>query len=348
MTARNSRSTVVTPGATSANLRAAYARAELISSRDRSSLYRVSQFFPEHDRYLAFIAMYSVMRQVDDIVDGPKGFGNVTDRAERVEAFATGVAAASMKPCHDGLRSDPALAHSLKRFPPLPGVWDRYFDAMRFDLRRSDFARFADFQDYCAGASGSPTTIFLQLIFAVATPTGSYALDERPCLVAGRALGEWAYLIHNLRDLGADLTGLLPVNQFDAETLSCHSLNRRILMTAAARGGFDGDCAPCFTDFVHDILDRAEVARRQGEAAIDHLLEHATSIQRFMLSLIVRLYEAVAERLRARPAAALERGAVTLSAGELLARSALVARTAGLSALPEAILPATRLASVTI
>ncbi len=47
--------------------------AERIASKDRSSLYRVSQFFEDPLRYHAFIAMYAVMRVIDDRIDGAGG-----------------------------------------------------------------------------------------------------------------------------------------------------------------------------------------------------------------------------------------------------------------------------------
>ena len=48
---------------------------ERIAARDRSSLYLTSQFLEDRSRYHAFIAMYAVMRLIDDIID------NVPDRA---------------------------------------------------------------------------------------------------------------------------------------------------------------------------------------------------------------------------------------------------------------------------
>src|SRR5689334_21589895 len=50
-------------------LRAALAACESIAAKDASSLYTTSQFFEDRARYEAFIAMYAVMRVIDDTID---------------------------------------------------------------------------------------------------------------------------------------------------------------------------------------------------------------------------------------------------------------------------------------
>ena len=117
---------IAPPGVDAARLKAALDVCEKVAAKDRSNLYLTSQFFEDRARYDAFIAMYAVMRLVDDFID------NVPDKAA-----APASVRAELKAELDRWERRIRDAHPQFSDP----ARERNRVALRADLRRADRAR---------------------------------------------------------------------------------------------------------------------------------------------------------------------------------------------------------------
>ena len=57
--------------------------AEAVAAKDLNNLYRTSCYFADSERYVAFCALYAVMRIVDDRIDDVLARGCIPDEANR-------------------------------------------------------------------------------------------------------------------------------------------------------------------------------------------------------------------------------------------------------------------------
>jgi phytoene synthase len=212
------------PGVHAGELQTALYTCEKITSQNRSSLYFVSQFMKDRCRYEAFLAMYSVMRVIDDFVDAIPNPQLVTPTELRhlekeLEQWRCRIEKAyARKPEPSAL--DIALSSALMSFSVPFSIWESFLKAMEYDLHHSTFDIWQEFLRYAEGAAVAPTAIFLFLIFAQPVPDRSSHMDDpwsiryevkdledgfdyRSC---AHDLGIFAYLSHVLRDVREDLS----------------------------------------------------------------------------------------------------------------------------------------------
>jgi phytoene/squalene synthetase len=274
---------------------------ERIAAKDRNNLYLTSLLFQDKERYRAFCAMYAVMRVIDDAVDAlPLSGDFVPDPVladpcrSLVDSWQSAIAAGcptAMFP--QGLCAE--LFDALNRFPTPLELWHDFFGAMRRDLATRVFATPEDFDGYCQGASGSPTTIYLFLLAAQRdeAANGEYRVPHGfPLLTAGRALGHFAYLAHILRDLAEDSTnGLLYLPLSD---LAEHGLDFAGLQHAARTG----KSPQRLLDLVRLVVTRSRASLHRANAMLaPHRIAAADC--RVILALIIGIYEAVLDKIEA-------------------------------------------------
>ena len=315
--------------AVSISLHAALDEAERIAAKDRSSLYRVSQYFEDAQRYDAFIAMYAVMRVVDDLVD------NAGDKAalpaEERQALHTAIdtweqrirRAYSGRPAAHPLEI--ALAWAVDRFPVPERLWQSFLNAMRYDI---DVPRFRDFQcflEYTEGASVAPTTLFVHLICAERQPDGRYRLNDFDYLECGRQLGTFAYIAHILRDVRPDMEsspqGLIYISQSDlrGQGLDEEALRR---FTKVGAGG-----SP-FARLVESLVRRARGYEALGTRLAATVWGRLPADRAFIFRLIVGTYSALLDGIATHPGVVLTTRPV-LSATELALLAERTARESG-------------------
>ena len=343
---------------------------EVIAARDRSNLYRVSQYLADRRRYEAFIAMYSVMRVIDDAVDSiadvralaPADLAaqrrEVAAWRKRIEeAYAPGRAGegpglpgqpTGTEPEPGQARTaDPAalqaaLAWAVSEFPVPLGIWTDFLEAMDYDLRHDRFQTSEEFLWYARGATAAPTTVFVYLLTAAARSGGGtlpvrYEIEElgdgfdyRTC---GRNLGIFAYLAHILRDVAADLRiGRRGRIYVPLSDLSAVGLTEEGFRSVIESGRDDSR----WSALVERLVTRARSYEEPGFRMAFSRLPAMAPDCRFVLALIIRTYQDLLARIAANPVAAL-RGEVDDPPGsgeELIRRAAADAGYAppGLSA----------------
>jgi phytoene synthase len=302
---------------------------ERIAGKDSSSLYHTSQFFQDRARYEAFIAMYAVMRVVDDIIDDTfdKSLMAPLERAalrREIDAWEARVRAAyAGRPGADPL--DVALCAAIETFPVPLALWLAFLDAMRFDIDKHRFDDFAEFLAYGEGATVAPTAIYVYLLTAQRGPDRRYTVSDFDFESCGRDLGLFAYIAHVLRDVPRDLaigtTGLVYLPTAD---LAAHGLDERAIGAMVARGHGDDR----WRGMVRDLCARAAVMRERGAERAAAIWPRLPVDCAFIFCLIITVYSELLDRIAASPDRALRLDPL-LSTVDQLELSAAAARRVG-------------------
>ena len=304
------------PGVKDDELQAALEACEKITSRNRSSLHYVSQFMSDRCRYEAFLAMYSVMRVIDDFVDAipnpqvvtPAELRRLEGKLEqwgcRIQKAYTG------KPERNAL--DIALSSALTSFGVPHSIWQSFLGSMQYDLRHSSFDTWNEFIYYSEGATVAPTAIFLFLLFAQRSTGRSsqrdgnrpirYELgdlgdgfDYRSC---AQDLGIFAYLSHILRDVREDLNMgnegrvYIPISDLREVGLSLREFRERV-----ASGRSDSRCR----SLVALVAQRAHRFEAAGVKKARGRYAAMEPSCRFILALIIAMYQDLLGRIEAAP-----------------------------------------------
>ncbi|MBI5495981.1 MAG: squalene/phytoene synthase family protein [Deltaproteobacteria bacterium] len=294
------------PGVDAARMKAALEVCERIAAKDRSNLYVTSQFFEDRARYDAFIAMYAVMRLVDDFID------NVPDKALASAGARAGLQKEldrweqRIRAAYDGHPSedpvDLALAAAAHTFPVPLQVWLNFVDAMRFDVDHPRFRDFTEFLQYGEGATVAPTIIYVYLLAAMRDDDGVYRVHAFDFQTCGRELGLFAYLAHILRDVKQDMavgqSGLVYLSLADMEK---HGLSESTLRDILRRG--EGTAA--WRALVVDLCGRAHEMEARGVAMAEARYPDMARDCAFILCLIITVYSELLRRIETQPDAVL-------------------------------------------
>ncbi|MEJ2495818.1 MAG: squalene/phytoene synthase family protein [Ignavibacteriaceae bacterium] len=252
---------------------------EEITSKDQNNLYITSSFFKDSIKYKAFCAYYAVMRIVDDRVDNLRLPVNrdkkLIDRELKViDAWEQVIIL-----CHLGI------------FPTALN----FFDAMRSDINAGEFECWSDFLTYAEGATVAPTTIYLLLIAArynsannvYELPTG---FDLLRC---GRYLGIFAYLGHIIRDLAEDIKYTTTRLCITREDMVEHNVTLEKLRNEAIKQ----NASSSTRKLVIEIIQRARNYLFKGRALTLQIQDFLELDCRFILELIVRMYERIIAKI---------------------------------------------------
>jgi phytoene/squalene synthetase len=256
--------------------------------------------------------MYAVMRIVDDRVDELAVSTPLSSEKRHRESDILQAWHAVVSACLAGKSPPPwgqaatdhpdseeltvAFTAAVNRFPVPPELWDDFFSAMQQDLVRDRFATYIEFVDYARGATVSPTTLYLYLITAERhrdrsayyPPTG---FDLRGC---GHNLGLFAYIAHILRDLPEDLAaGECGLLYLAADDMAAHGVTEAMLSSDLAAQG----TSPPVRLLVRTLIDRAKRLACLGRAGFQPLYRTLSTDRRFVLELIVRMYEEQLNRI---------------------------------------------------
>lgn len=285
-------------------LKEALCVAERIASKDRSNLYVVSQFFEDRARYDAFIAMYAVMRLIDDRVDDVPDKNLLSDTSRDALLFELDKWEQRIGAAYDGWpvgdAIDIALAAAVKTFPVPISLWTNFVAAMRFDVTKPRFDDFEEFLGYGEGATVAPTSIYVYLLTARLQGDGRYVSDF-DFATCGRDLGHFAYIAHVLRDVCEDLhigqTGLVYLSLAD---LRAHRLTEHDLRQLAA-GAAPEAIRARWRSLVHDICARAQRMRMSGAGLARAAWDSLPTDCAFIFRLIVGTYGELLDRIDADP-----------------------------------------------
>lgn len=293
---------------------------EEVASRDRSNLYLVSRYLLDRRRYDAFIAMYAVMRVIDDFVDSIADVETLTNARREAHLRELSRWRERIRAAHAGTPQggplDVALCSALSAFPIPLVVWSDFLDAMAYDLGHVRFVTPESFLRYAEGAAAAPTTIFVFLLTADASG------DEQPSVegaspryevrdlgdgfdvaACGRDLGIFAYIAHILRDVSADLRlgrrGRIYIPESDLALSGLSEADFRAIVSAASDD-------PRWSRLAGLQIRRARRFERSGVEMAGRRMPAMKPDCRFILSLIVRLYQDLLGRIEADPHAVLK------------------------------------------
>jgi phytoene synthase len=275
-------------------------------------LYISSRFFREPEKYFAFCAFYAVMRVVDDRIDNLPSRTGLSEEERQKEhevvcAWEEGITAAyedrrpnqtTLDRCaHDDAGALlAAVAASLRSFRVPSGLWGDFFRAMHHDVDRSRFQTWQEFLNYAEGASVSPTTIYLFLIASRRNQVeGRFRVpDSFEIRLCGHHLGLFSYLGHVVRDLAEDLsTGKEGLLYFAREDMEANGVTERRLFSDLSRRKASVETR----NLIHDLLTRAREHLSQGRGLMEGIEAWLEPDCRFILELIVSMYEEVIDKI---------------------------------------------------
>jgi len=315
-----------------------YRLAERISARENSNLYLASQYLEDHSRYFMMISIYAILRLSDDVVDEKQDYtGNITLKNEttilaHLNRYQVQYLQASTQQANY-LGLGPALGHTCTLMPPLSVAWNDFFSAMKQDLTRDIFTTYDDFLTYAKGATGAPTSLMLQVYLSHHNfLNNQYVIDQQQCLRVGRMLGEWAYIVHFLRDFYKDLVHPHTIPLACLEDLHACDLSLEDLKHIKT-----GHKRHEYRHYARMMLDRAQVVYHATQPELFNLLKPASQNQRFVVQLIIKIYAHLADKLYDAPDAVFDEEACHLSATEYQSIIRTLARELSLSHLPEPI-----------
>lgn len=268
-----------------------------ITEKDRSNLYLTSQFLVDTERYQAFLAMYAVMRVIDDSVDEVEDKAQLdaaqrhhlhqalVDWQRRIESAYAGTP--------DDGPLDRALAWAVSLFPVPIVHWYEFIAAMRSDVDQLRFATFDAFLHYAQGATVAPTTLYVYLLSAEREADGAYRVKDFDAAACGYQLGIFAYLAHILRDVREDaLVGETGLVYLSVQDLQAHGLKDLDLRSFAEQGLGDER----FAQLVDTIVARAQKYAQRGESLVDAIVPRLPGDRAFVFRLIVAYYKNLLQR----------------------------------------------------
>jgi len=303
---------------------------EQIAAKDRSNLYVASQFFEDRARYDAFIAMYAVMRLVDDFIDNVLDKPRLPGDARRRLNAELDRWERRIRDAYEGRPADEpvdiALAASVRTFPVPLKWWLHFVDAMRFDVDHPRFRDFPEFLAYGEGATVAPAVIYVYLLNSLKEEaSGRYLVDDFDFETCGRELGLFAYLAHILRDVARDIrVGEAGLIYLSLEDLRRHDLSDDALRDLIERGASDDR----WTALVKDLCARAHAMEARGVPMAESQYARIPPDCAFILCLIITVYSALLRRIESAPGSVL-RGEPMMSPSEKAVLAAAAARRTG-------------------
>lgn len=316
-------------GVTAEALDRALAECERVAAKDRSNLYVTSQSFEDRARYDAFVAMYAVMRLVDDFVDDVPDKSLLSDAQRGVLKVELDRWEQRIRDVYAGRPSsqpmDLALAAATMTFPVPLQVWLDFMNAMRFDVDHPRFADFAEFLAYGEGATVAPTVVYVFLLTSQPQPDGRYVVTDFDFDACGRDLGLFAYVAHILRDVAQDLRmGTQGLVYLSIDDMKRHGMNEADLRRLVS----DGKGNDAWRALVADLCDRAHVMEKRGVALAEGHYGHMPPDCAFILCRNITIYSEMLRRIEEQPDLVLV-GDPILNSSEKAVLTAAAARKAG-------------------
>ncbi|WP_410580544.1 phytoene/squalene synthase family protein [Amycolatopsis sp. lyj-108] len=263
-------------GITGPALRAAYTECRRINAHHGRTFFLATRLLPPRTRPFAH-ALYGFARMADELVDNP---APGTDPAAALDEVAVMVARIfdGETPAAPVLT---ALADTVRRHDLDRELFDAFLRSMAMDLKITEYATYADLQEY---VHGSAEVIGLQMlpVFGTVVPVA----EAEP---GAAALGEAFQLTNFLRDIGEDLDRgrlYLPTGE-----LAAFGVDRELLEWSRARGLPDRRVRRALAVAVA----RNRAVYRRAEAGIPLLRAEARDCVRTALV----LYEGILDEIEA-------------------------------------------------
>ncbi|RSM60885.1 phytoene synthase [Amycolatopsis sp. WAC 01376] len=263
-------------GITGPALRAAYTECRRINAHHGRTFFLATRLLPPRTRPFAH-ALYGFARMADELVDNP---APGTDPATALDDVAVMVAR-----IFDGETPvDPvltALADTVRRHDLDRELFDAFLRSMAMDLKITEYATYADLQEY---VHGSAEVIGQQML-----PVFGTVVPVEEAEPGAAALGEAFQLTNFLRDIGEDLDRgrlYLPTGE-----LAAFGVDRELLEWSRARGLPDRRVRRALAVAVA----RNRAVYRRAEAGIPLLREESRDCVRTALV----LYEGILDEIEA-------------------------------------------------
>ena len=242
------------------------------------------------ERYNAFKTCYTLMRPIDDLVDGRKAVGKKISEAELEQMTAEirgWVDSIDIKIPLD--EKQKRLQEAIKEFQLPFWPWEGFSQAMLYDLHHDRFRTINEFLKYAEGAAVGPGSIFLHLCGAV-RENGSYRPPDFDVKRGACPLAIFSYLVHIVRDFQKDQKD--NINFFAEDLIEKNGLTVEMLREIAE----GGEIGPGFRNLMKEYSILIEIFQEKARDAIDELATYLAPRYLLSLEIIYKLYTLVFER----------------------------------------------------
>jgi len=273
-----------------------------IASRENANFLHAARLLPGF-RQDYFFATYAAMRVIDDRVD--EDFLTLTTEqrdAGRDEArqaiidwlnqstvFGAAVGCSDAGPLHPDCVA--ALADTAGRSDLGAWPWHALAGALLSDVEEREMRNWADFLDYCAGATVAPAAIFIYLLAARHDPAVGYHYElPRAAREYAKDLAIYCYIVHILRDLGKDAGRSPRLITIPTEILAAAGLTRAGLSVALA------ERSPAIGVLAGLLISKARPFKAAGHAALREVGGHLGMVERLALNGLIAVYDRLFDR----------------------------------------------------
>jgi phytoene/squalene synthetase len=171
----------------------------------------------------------------------------------------------------------------IERFKIPKWPWERFLEAMVYDLEHDGFHDFRTFLRYSEGAAIAPASIFMHLC-GVRRIDGEYQPPDYDIRKAARYLALFSYLVHILRDFEKDQKENL--NYFAEDQLRQFKLSRNDLFQAALSGQLNQNVRA----LIYKYKQYAEHFRRKARWMMDRIIPCLEDRYQLSYEIIYSLY----------------------------------------------------------
>jgi phytoene synthase len=281
------------------NLDFAYGYCESIAKQKNPFLYYVSSFFKDKNKFKAFCSTYASMRILDDFVDGIKSRTKLSGDEKIFYLEEINKWENLITDCYNGMRFENpilrALSDTFKTFDIQLSPWANLAEAMRWDIEHSRFNTFKEFLNYTEGAAIAPATVFISVLSAKSDGEKyNCSANGNNSYYYAKDLAIFCYLTHILRDVSCDLeledSGLIYLS---VEDLNRFSISENDLWNFKSTKSINTK----FQQLMEYQIRRARKFGNTGKAKMNRLFEYLDSDCRFILNLLVSLYEKTMDKI---------------------------------------------------
>lgn len=286
-----------------------------ITRKSASNLWFVGQALSAKRRRL-FEASYATMRLIDDFVDDEFLARAADMRAESRDAARSRVLAweaaccaaiANQHPKDSGGNAQEAAVIAALReaaehsdVPDAP--WRALARAMAFDIAEHPLTTWADFEDYCEGATVAPAAVFLFVLQAESRSGHLRAgLSGEELADQARDMAIFCYLVHIVRDFAKDTEKGGQLVTIPSEVFASHGLTRD------HPSGEGRSVLP----LLEDLVARAGLYRLKARAMADSLIPLMGLAEGKILDALLSIYERLHDGLLDDPDPKVDRSSIT-------------------------------------
>jgi phytoene/squalene synthetase len=264
---------------------------DFLKVKDHPNILIAAGFW-EEERYLAAKSCYTLMRNIDDLIDNYKAAHKEIFPAER-NGFKLNVKnwIEVINAPGNGNPVQQEIAGTFQRFSIPLWTMEVFAKSMIYDIDHDGFPTLDTFLEYAGGASVAPASVFVHLT-GLTKKADSFDLPPFDVKEVATPCAIFSYLVHIIRDFQKDQLNNL--NYFADDMLIKNGLTRQDLREIANGRLVNAE----FRGLIRDYYSLAEKYRDETIRMLEKIRPLVEPRYQLSLELIFDLYIMVFERIQ--------------------------------------------------